>query len=44
MYIIHQDNLHSGCGFISGHPIDSRPFLSMTIGPPIPEIQFDFEK
>ena len=27
--------------FTSGHPIDSHPFRSMTIGPPIPEIQFD---
>ena len=29
--------------FTSGHLIDSRPFRSMTIGPPIPEVQFDFE-
>ena len=29
--------------FISKHPIDSRPFRSMTIGPPIPEIEFDLE-
>ena len=27
---------HSGC-FTSGHPIDSLPFHSMTIGPPIPQ-------
>ena len=27
--------------FTSGHAINSRPFFSMTIGPPIPEIQFD---
>ena len=27
--------------FTSGHPIDSRPLCSMTIGPLIPEIQFD---
>ena len=27
--------------FTSGHPMDSRPFHSMTIRPPIPEIQFD---
>ena len=30
-------------GFTSGHPIDSRPFRSMTIGPPIPEIQSDLK-
>ena len=29
--------------FTSGHPVDPRPFRSMTIGPPIPEIQFDLE-
>ena len=29
--------------FTSGHPMDSRPFHSMTIGPPIPEIQSDLE-
>ena len=34
---------HSGCLFISGHPLDSYLFRSMTIGPPIPEMQFDLE-
>ena len=35
---------HSGCVLHQGmHAIDSRPFHSMTIGPPIPEIQFDLE-
>ena len=29
--------------FTSGHPIDSCPFHSVTIGLPIPEMQFDFE-
>ena len=29
--------------FTSGHPIDVRPFCSMTVGPPIPEIQFDLK-
>ena len=29
--------------FISGHPIGSHPFRSMTIMPPIPLIQFDLE-
>ena len=29
--------------FTSGHPIDSHPFRSMKIVPPIPEIQFDLE-
>ena len=29
--------------FTSGLPINSCPFHSMTIGPPIPEIQFDLE-
>ena len=29
--------------FTSGHPIDSHPFRSMTIGPPISEIQLDLE-
>ena len=35
---------HSGCVLHQGmHAIDSRPFHSMTIRPPIPEIQFDLE-
>ena len=29
--------------FTSGHPIDSCSFRSMTIGPPIPKIQFDLK-
>ena len=29
--------------FTSGHPINSCPFRSMTIRPPIPEIQFGLE-
>ena len=29
--------------FPSGHPIDSRRFCSMTIRPPIPDIQFELE-
>ena len=29
--------------FTSGHLIDSHPFRSVTIGPPIPEIQFDLK-
>ena len=29
--------------FTSGHPSDFCPFRSMTIEPPIPEIQFDLE-
>ena len=29
--------------FTSGHPIDSRPFRSITIRPPIPKIRFDLE-
>ena len=29
--------------FTSGHPIHSSPFRSMTIGPPIPETQFDLK-
>ena len=35
---------HSGCVLHQGmHAIDSCPFHSMTIWPPIPEIQFDHE-
>ena len=29
--------------FTSGHPIDAHPFCSITIRPPVPEIQFDHE-
>ena len=36
----HPDDSFPYC-LTSGHPIDSRPFRSMTIGPPIPAIQFD---
>ena len=38
----HLVDLFSWC-FTSGLPIDSRPFCSMTIRPPIPAIQFVLE-